>query len=192
MRWIRSLTANAWKEPIALAALALTMLSFIYEREFFQRWLRIEPEVIAYHLETSDGRCPMIAFEVINNGPDAAHDIRLSVLEDWITARGDESIGIYTFEGALIGANESTPMERRQTLDVVTEIVGKSRFIIPELQPGEYVQRLVLRDSVSDMDLARSKLAKDERHKNRPAIGHASYQDGKLEVERHGECIVRN
>jgi hypothetical protein len=188
MDWIKKFFSQANKEPIALVAVALTIIGFIYERDFFQRLLRVEPTITAYHLQVENGRCPMVAFDVENAGTEVAEGIRISILKDWITARGDEELHIFSFEDALIGRNEPFIMERRSRLDVVTELNDNS-FVIPELLPGEYVQRILMTGLTPEMSDARAALANDPIHRTRPKIGQASYKGGILNVNRIGDCL---
>lgn len=191
VNWFRNLAKQAGNEPLALIAILLTTLGFIYEREFFQDWLRVEPAITAYHSAQQDGRCPMVAFEVENDGSKIVSNIRITILEDWITARGDEQLFIYTFEEAFVPPNEQTIMLRRDPLDVSATMEGNT-FVIPELQPGQYVQRLIPRSVSAIMNDAREALADDPRHWNRPRIGQATYEHGLLPVKHIGECLSRD
>ncbi len=188
MKLFRRLKEQAFKEPLALFAVLLTALGFIYERDFFQRWLRVEPTVTAYHVEQHDGRCPLVAFEVVNEGSEVASNIRISILEDWITARGDEDLFILTFEEALMEPGADTAMKRRDPLNVEAALTGNV-FSIPQLQPGEYVQRLLLIRTSANMAEARRAMADDPEDRTRPRIAQATYDGGRLDVERNGECL---
>ena len=188
MEWLRQFQDRAYKEPIALVAVILAGISLFIDREWFHSLLRTHPTVAAYHVLQSNGTCPMVGFEVVNNGGKPAHNIRISILEDWITARGDEELLVMGPEDALIGPNEPTAMERRDPLDVPTLFQGNV-LIIPVLHPGEHVQRWLNIAVSSHTTTARSMLANDPDHRTRPRIGQASYTNGVLSVARNGDCL---
>lgn len=176
------------KEAIALAALCLAALSFVADREVFQRWWRTEPTITTYHVLNSEGRCPVAAFEIENRSNAPVANLRLTIEEDWITRRGDDAILIETFESAGIAPREATVMPRRPPLTIETLIQGNV-FVVPLLMPGDYVQRLVFRERSPAMARAREALADDPRTRSLPRIARATYDGGQLTVGRIGACL---
>ena len=178
----------AKKELTAWVALVFTTLTFVIDFEVVKNSFRAKQIVIAYLAETSDGRCPVAAFEILNKTSKTLFDVRLVIQEGWITNHGDDKLLVFTFEEAFISPGETTPIRRKPKLDVHTELSG-ARFVIPRLLPGEYVQRLVLRSVDTNMDKAHAKMADDPVQRVLPTTSYATFENGKLEMRKTGFCL---
>ena len=180
---------------IALAALFVAILGLlvsIFGGYKDWTWLHTsgdkKPIVLAYHGEVEDGRCPLMEFEIINGSVETLENVQIKIKEDWITKRGDESLLILSFEEALIPPGMPTLMIRRETLDIKTEFDGGT-LIVPKLQPGSYIQRVVARIRDESLAAAKRELAQNEKTRILPAVAHASHDGGEIKIVAAGECL---
>ena len=135
---LKRILDNILKEPLAGIAIVVTITLAIFQSEWLHKLLESEVELNAYYRTLTDGRCSLIAFSIDNKTSGVVSDLRVFVVEDWMTKSGQDDLILFDRETGLIGAGEQTPIPYRDVLDVKYYAEGHTLHI-PTLFPGEYL-----------------------------------------------------